>query len=268
MHKLKSKFYAISSIILLYVIAIFGLMAWAVSATDKYDTNRTTVKQLKIKKLTFKAAPKFASIKDVKEKKLAFFNYFQPIIQHENARILSDRMAVLQLERLADEEELKNKNLHLFNTLAQKYFIDQTLSSKEKFRSLRRRVNMVPESLALAQAAKESGWGTSRFAIEANNYFGQWCYKKGCGVIPSGRASGKGHEVRKFKSPQASVRAYLLNINYHRAYRSLRDIRAKLLESNLPMTGIELAKGLDKYSERGAAYVKDIQALIRYNDLE
>jgi len=123
-------------------------------------------------------------------------------------------------------------------------------------------------SLALAQAANESAWGTSRFAREGNNYFGQWCFEPGCGLVPENRASGKTHEVARFSSPAESVKAYIENLNSNSAYEALRSQRAKQGESSSPIGGMALSNGLLNYSERGQDYVHDIQGLIQNNQLE
>ena len=123
----------------------------------------------------------------------------------------------------------------------------------------------MPEWLALMQAANESAWGTSRFAREGNNFFGQWCFRKGCGIVPSRRAKGATHEVAAFKSPAESVRAYMHNLNTGKAYRYLRKIRTGLRRQGKPLTAEVLAAGLDHYSERGHAYVEDLRRMIRVN---
>mgnify|MGYP002064425563 CR=1 FL=1 len=108
---------------------------------------------------------------------------------------------------------------------------------------LRRRVDTVPIRLALAQAAKESGWGTSRFARKGNNFFGQWCYDEGCGLVPRARGEGRSHEVRAFDSPGDSVASYLRNINTHHGYRELRHARAGLRAAALPRDPPQAAAG-------------------------
>jgi Bax protein len=129
------------------------------------------------------------------------------------------------------------------------------------------RVDVVPPSLAIAQSANESAWGTSRFARKGYNFFGQWCYRKGCGLVPKKRDANKTHEVAAFDSPQESVKMYIRNLNSNRAYKSLRDLRAKLRRSNKPVTGHELAAGLKRYSERGLEYVRELREMISYNKL-
>ena len=124
---------------------------------------------------------------------------------------------------------------------------------------------MVPESLVLAQAAIESGWGTSRFALEGNNYFGQRCYREDCGISPREQQDG-GFGLARFSSVAASVD--MLNLNTHPEYQSFRQLRASRRASNLPVTGLALLQGLRAYSERGTAYIAEIEAMIRANDLE
>ena len=131
------------------------------------------------------------------------------------------------------------------------------------------RVNVLPEALVLTQAANESAWGTSRFATEANNYFGHWCYSKGCGLVPLQRNEGSTHEVAKFSSSQESVHRYFMNLNRNKAYQDLRGIRMELANKGEDLLTLDaatkLTEGLLKYSERGTDYVTDLQAMIRHN---
>jgi Bax protein len=202
--------------------------------------------------------PDFGSIKDVKEKKATFFNYFYPLLVEENKAILKERNTLLDSASTAET----------LLALCEKYSRDcKTPLTAEKKEELKAKINVIPPSLALAQAANESAWGTSRFARKANNYFGQWCFKKGCGLVPARRDKGASHEVQKFKHAQGSVRAYLLNLNTGRAYTSIRKIRSTKTANNEQFTGHQLAGGLTKYSERGQAYVKEIRSMISYNKL-
>lgn len=120
----------------------------------------------------------------------------------------------------------------------------------------------------LAQAAKESGWGTSRFAREGNNYFGIWCFFKGCGVTPLRRDAGRSHEVAIFDSVEQGLRYYIRAINTHVAYDGMRDLRAEKRRNNKALAGVTLASRLERYSERGMAYVREVQSMIRYNGLQ
>jgi Bax protein len=132
---------------------------------------------------------------------------------------------------------------------------------------LLQRVDVVPVSLVLAQAAKESAWGRSRFAREGNNLFGEWCFTAGCGMVPRRRESGKTHEVETFPSVRAAVASYIHNLNSHPSYRMLRSIRASLREAGKPLNGLALARGLEAYSAQGSDYVASVRDIIRKNRL-
>ena len=133
--------------------------------------------------------------------------------------------------------------------------------------ALLRRVDVIPVSLVLAQAANESAWGTSRFAREGNNLFGIWTWDESKGIVPKKRAPGHRHLVRRFDSIQESVRYYLHNLNSHPAYTQLRILRAHAREQGRPLRGSELAAGLTRYSARGEEYVRLIRQLIQRYDL-
>lgn len=217
----------------------------------------------------FGAIPHFAGINDTQEKKQAFFNYFNAIIEHENNRVQHDRDEITALyQQWQEKGKLRKKQKKQLTRLVTRYRVDKDSNMTVKFQTLLRRAHPVPSSLALAQAANESAWGTSRFAKKGNNFFGQWCYREGCGLVPNRRSSKDKHEVRVFTTPAGSVRAYIHNINTHRAYKSLRIIREQVTEQGESPSGAQLAEGLVKYSERGHEYVDEIQSLIRSNDLE
>ena len=115
---------------------------------------------------------------------------------------------------------------------------------------------------------KRQAWGTSRFAVEGNNIFGQWCFEQGCGLVPLQRKGNASYEVRKFDSISASVSAYLKNINSQYSYEELRELRAGMRSRNEPLNAIDLAAGLAAYSERGEDYVDEVQSLIVQNKLD
>ncbi|NND68171.1 MAG: flagellar biosynthesis protein FlgJ [Halioglobus sp.] len=212
------------------------------------------------------SAPVFSEIPAGDARKEAFFAYFAPLIAAHNAAILKQREKVLEWREAGGPGWWQGGE---FEALTAKYFMQEfDAASEEDWNELLERVDIVPVSLGLAQAAKESGWGTSRFATSANNYFGQWCFEPGCGVVPEKRNAGATHEVANFESPGKSVRSYLQNLNRHRAYARFRDIRAQARTTGGPATGLALAEGLDEYSERGGAYVKELRSMIRYNELD
>ncbi len=212
------------------------------------------------------ALPDFSSYAAGPERKARFFEFMQPLITAENARVMQDRVRLLSL---AADETLGWRDRRWLRSLAERYRLEPSaLADEEMLAELLLRVDTVPLSLALAQAAKESGWGTSRFAREGRNLFGQWCYEPGCGIVPQARAEARVHQVEVFETPRESVASYLRNINTHPAYLEFRQARARLREDAAPLSGLLLAEELQSYSERGGAYVKEIKHLIRFNDLD
>ncbi len=211
------------------------------------------------------AAPSFDEYPAGEARKQAFFKFFGPIIERENERVDALRDRLISIRNKAEPDAT---DLAFIRLTAYQHRVDLTDRETEQFwGELMRKVDIVPVSLALAQAANESAWGTSRFARVANNYFGQWCFSEGCGVVPEQRGASLTHEVKAFDHPVESVRSYIRNLNSHPAYSELREKRADLRSSNQPISGTELAEGLEKYSERGDDYVEEIQAMIRYNRL-
>ena len=206
----------------------------------------------------------------IKEKKAAFFKHIYPLIELENIAILETRKKINTIqESLATNKPLRPAEKTLLNNMADKYNL---LKHKDDATTLTNKllikIDIIPPSLAIAQSANESAWGKSRFALKANNYFGQWCFSKGCGIVPSQRSANSKHEVRRFKSVQASVRSYIKNINTTRAYSGLRKIRHQLRLNKAKPSGLKLAQGLLRYSSRGKEYVKEIRSMIKYNKLK
>jgi len=216
------------------------------------------------KTVTKAKLPDFSGYDQVAEKKRDFFNFMLPLIKESNREITLERQALKLMKENASLEKPAEK---LLQRLAEKYRVDME-PRDTLIKRLMKRVAPIPPSLALAQSANESAWGTSRFAVEGNNLFGQWCFSKGCGLVPDQRSEGAIHEVARFKSPYQSVRAYMLNINRHDAYRELRGMRAQELANLGYSTGMNLAGGLHSYSERGAEYVEELRAMISYNELQ
>ena len=207
--------------------------------------------------------PDFLAITDVKLKKTTFFNYLKKLTTVANYKILQLRAEI----RGMNPQRLTHQQIQLLNRLSKTYKI-KVAEPIEQIDLLLHKVGIIPASLVLAQAANESAWGTSRFAIQGNNLFGQWCFSLGCGLVPNGRPVGANYEVRKFKDPQASVDAYMRNLNRHGSYANLRDIRACLTKHSETVTGRALSAGLIKYSTRRADYIDEIRSMIRVNKLE
>lgn len=208
--------------------------------------------------------PDFGSFTNVQAKKDAFFGFLLPLIEEANAEIAMEReqlTAMLQRPKLSRSEQKR------LAEMVRRYRVNRT-GSTEQIKRLLEKINTIPPSLAIAQAANESAWGTSRFAIDGNNLFGQWCFSRGCGLVPEYRADEAIHEVAVFKTPFLSVRAYMLNINRHTEYRELRELRRQEIRELGYATGLNLAGGLTGYSARGDEYVEELRSMIRYNGLD
>ena len=194
--------------------------------------------------------PKFSEIECPKARKARFIQYFRKIIQAENEQILAKRAKV---EALFVAYWAKNppqsSDLAWLQALSEKYRLkNQDFRLPKAFQNLLIRMDALPEELILAQAGLESGWGTSRFAQEGHNYFGQWCFSLGCGMVPKNRADGHIHEVQTFESPLHSLRAYMRNLNSHPAYTSFRQARREMRRDNQAVSGIKLADELHLYA--------------------
>lgn len=197
----------------------------------------------------------------VETKKSFFFRLMAPMILMANENILREREIVKHAA--LNSPELKKVALKYRLIKNKKNLITTTMRN-----TLLNKVDILPPSLALAQAAEESGWGTSRFAKEGNAFFGQWDFS-GNGMKPKQQRKALGnYGVARFDSPLASVEGYMLNINTNNAYNKLRTVRAQLRAKNKKITGLELVGTLDKYSERGQAYTDGLGEMIRYNNLQ
>jgi len=200
-------------------------------------------------------------------KKQKFIDLLLPHIDRENQMILADRQWLKALSfKVQSQSALSVNDGKKLRLIGKAYKVSMdSKSTKEFIDQLLKRVDIIPASLTLAQAANETGWGTSRFAKEAHNYFGIWTYEADKGLKPKNRETDKKHYVRKFDSPAESVTFYMKLLNTHPAYKELRDIRSSLRRENSHISGIQLAQGLEKYSAKGNEYIKLITLLITQN---
>lgn len=215
--------------------------------------------------------PDFLSIDQTPERKRAFAEMLLPMIEQKNNYILKNRESLFQMkEALAQAHVLTEKQQIKLAKLRRRYHVTEKTypETARAIEILLLRADIIPQAMVLAQGALESGWGTSRFAVEANNLFGQWCFKKGCGLVPERRAADAAHEVQLFNSVEAALDAYYRNINTHNAYRELRQLRATLRAQEQQLTGMTLVEGLARYSARGMDYVEELRLVIRVNDFE
>lgn len=199
----------------------------------------------------------------------AFFDRLMPLIEAENRRLRALRRDTRRrLEGLAGGRKADEAERATLAALAQAYRVDgDVLTDADARRELLRKVDEVPASLALAQAANESAWGTSRFAREGNNLFGIWTFDESKGIVPLKRSPGKKHLVRRFDSEAESIRYYMHTLNSHPAYKGLRTTRARMRADGSGLDGHALADGLEAYSAKGDEYVRLIRQIIERYDL-
>ena len=198
-------------------------------------------------------------IQNTKERKNLFIQIILPLVLEENNNIKLDRIKLFNIIN-------KSKNTKLEKRWLNKKYKQYGIPSKD-LSILKMRMDEIPISLVLAQAAKETGWGTSRFALEGNALFGQWTWS-GEGLKPKNSEENEGHKVMKFNILQASVRAYQRNLNTHKSYKEFREARAKLRDENKKLDSLFLAQFLDKYAETGQKYVEIIRKIIDQNQLK
>jgi Bax protein len=197
-------------------------------------------------------------IENAKKRKELFIQIILPLVIEENNNIKSDRNKLFTI--LNKSKNTKAEQNWLNSKFKQYGVVNKDLST------LKIRMDEVPVSMAIAQAAKETGWGTSRFAQEGNALFGQWTWS-GDGIKPSDADNDSTHKVMRFNVLQASVKAYQRNLNTHSSYRDFRSARAELRDNGKELDSIILSEHLDEYAETGKEYVKILQQIIRQNNL-
>jgi len=224
-----------------------------------YNLNDVRKKKL-VKPVALTLLPQeIKMIENSKKRKEFFIQIVLPLIIEENNNIKLDRKTLFTV--------INKSN----NSVSEKQWLERKYKQygvrSKDLSTLKIRMDEIPVSLAIAQAAKETGWGTSRFALEGNALFGQWTWS-GEGLKPKEAKEGQSHKVMKFNILQASVRAYQRNINTHSSYKDFRKARAKLRDSSKPLDSIELSKYLNKYAETGNQYVEVLQKIIKQNKLQ
>lgn len=225
---------------------------------------RSVSGQLDVPRIFLSSLPiDIADVTLTEKRKRAFVKVMLPHILRENERITEDRERLLTLhERLQLGRALSARDQEWLEQLAERYGLEEVDTAE-----LLNRVDVIPPSLALAQAVEESGWGTSRFALLGNAVFGQWTWTPGNGIVPENRPDGETYEVQRFKSLENSVAAYMRNLNSKASYREFRDKRAAMREQG-DIDGYQLAGHLQRYSVRGADYIRTIRSIMRSNNLE
>ena len=213
----------------------------------------------KVKPIYLTKLPKdLKTLGDTKKKRELFIKILLPLILDENEKIIDDRKKLFKI--LSKNFNTVGERVWLKRRFKQYKVDDQDLSK------LKMRMDTIPVSLALAQAANESGWGTSRFALEGNALFGQWTWSKK-GLTPENKDPNKNHKVLQFQVLKASVKAYKNNLNTHNAYKEFREVRAQLRQENKEITGLDLTKYIKAYAAIGEKYVKILEQIITNNSL-
>ena len=217
-------------------------------------------KSKKVKPIRLSLLPnEIKQIESSKKRKSLFIQIILPLILEENNLILIDRK---RLFSILNKNKNSKKEINWLNRKFKQYGV-----LNKDIPTLKVRMDIVPVSLAIAQAAKETGWGTSRFALEGNALFGQWTWS-GDGIKPAGAESDTKHKVMKFKVLKASVRAYQRNLNTHSSYKNFRQLRAQLRDDSEKLDSLLLADQLDNYAETGKEYTKILKQIINQNSLK
>lgn len=268
-HKSKSKLnFTLLFLVFFLLIGISALLFKTEVEPIDVSNDIVSMEHMEVPRLenSYKEIPNFAEIEDVVEKKKLLFAYLLPEIRRQNTIVLREREIVLSLSnQFAQSSTLSARHRLVLDKLAVKYKLEDEESTHALLKELVKRVDIIPPALILVQAANESAWGTSRFAQNGYNFFGLWCFRKGCGFVPTQRDDEEVHEVAKFRNLSHAVMTYIRNLNRHYAYEELRDIRARLRVKNRPITAEALAQGLQSYSIRGQEYIDELLSMIRVN---
>lgn len=214
--------------------------------------------------------PSFAGYYDVIERKDAFIKFFENKSRIINNAIALKRQKLLLLyDKEASTNNITTAEIEWLKLLAQEYEVDNfNIDDKNKRKELSLRVDEVPSSMLIAQAAIESAWGTSRFAKEGNNFFGMWCYDMGCGMVPKRRDSDKNHEVKKYNDVETAITDFIHTLNTNASYKAFRKLRLNQRISGLKLSGYSLIAQLKSYSQMGKKYIKIVRKVIKDNNLE
>jgi len=200
-----------------------------------------------------------AQIDNISERKKLFIKVILPLVLYENNKILEERSYLNQISR---EKSLNQQEAIWLD----KKFKDYKVKNSD-VEELKKRMDVIPPSLAIAQAAYETGWGTSRFAMEGNSLYGARTWKKGKGIVPNERGEEQKFEVLSFKMIRASISSYKKNLNTHQSYSEFRKVRAVQRKEKNRVFGLELSQYLNKYSEIGNTYVQRLKKIIEQNSL-
>ncbi|MBL4613686.1 MAG: glucosaminidase domain-containing protein [Magnetovibrio sp.] len=231
-----------------------------------YDLDAVFQGDVSVPRLSLVSLPgDLRAIRETSQRKTLFFKSVLPLVLQVNEQIVEDRQRLWDLHaQLKTGSKLVALDRLWLAVMAERYG-----TKRGDIEAVLDRHDVVPPSLALAQAATESAWGTSRFVREGNAMFGEWTFtKKQKGIVPKERLTGKSHRVRAFDTLYESVLSYVTNLNKHNAYKEYRAMRSQMRINGQAVDGMVLAGALHRYSERGAAYVSELRSIISGNDLD
>jgi Bax protein len=212
--------------------------------------------------------PDFPQVENMAQKKALFLRALLPLVLIENQKLRNQRQIILRmLTRPKSVPQPGSLVEQALDRLTRRYRVEQDNSMKKGLAKLLIRLDEIPPSLVLAQAVIESGWGSSRFALQGNSLFGEWTYHAEQGLAPRDRDADKSHFVRVFPDIYSSMRSYMNNLNTGKAYLSFRIMRAEMRRKQQPLRSLDLAIGLNKYSAKGREYVDYVRKVILVNDL-
>lgn len=232
-----------------------------------YNINQESVKVPRFKVEKF--PEDISQITDIAKKKKLFLSITLIGAYYANQELLEDRRKLKSIAKeYSNSQTINAEDKEWIDQLKKKYSVKGD-NLKESLDLLLSKVDIIPLSLVLAQAACESGWGTSRFTRVANNIFGEWTFSKEvAGVVPKDRPVNATYKIRKFDTIEASIKSYINNLNSHYAYEELWKIRTSLRDKGEELDSLKLAEGLVNYSQRRELYIKELQEIIEYNNLQ
>lgn len=243
----------------MYKVIFYGLLTLNLGLVITSCSKKTEVSK-----------PDFQSITNLKERKQAFIDYMLPLIREVQTETLKQRKilenTIAQLQQGKTLSKCQTNQLAEFSIQYKVAFNPDNLLQVSS--ELITKINTIPTSMVLAQSALETGWGTSRFAVDGNNYFGQHCFTKGCGIVPKQRSDGAINEVQIFSTPKDSIQSYFNLLNTGTKFNNFRELRAKLTQQDETVTGQNLIKTLVHYSElEDGEYENRILSTMDYNNL-
>ncbi|MGA0392709.1 MAG: glucosaminidase domain-containing protein [Rhodospirillales bacterium] len=237
---------------------------WKAYRQMNYDFKAVVEEDARVPRVALAKPPRdIGAVREVQKRKAIFFKTVLPLILKVNEEIRADRRRLWKIRyRKSTGQPITAVDRLWLVVMSERYKV-----KRDDVNALLKRVDIVPPSLALAQAAEESGWGSSRFVREGNAIFGQWTFSSQNVLEPKDRDEGETHGIKTFANLTASVKAYMHNLNTHRAYREFRASRFTLRRVGAPLDGLVLATKLKRYSERGWAYVLSLRSIIEGNKL-